>query len=244
MRLIVPLLLAIAIAAPASAQNSAWSYKAIIYAWVPGMDTSFDTAKFGTIEGSSSTTDVLEDLEFAFMGTFEAQTGRFSLIGDLLYTSLSMPSNTPKGFLFDQGIIDTSVSALSGYGLYRVSTDPAIAFDLGVGFRAFSVDATATLVGNKVPTETVGDSESWVDPLVAGRLIVPFNDRWSGSLFADYGSAGSSTTWQGIATVNYALSESWTMNAGYRTMTIEKDLLTIPTTIELSGPLIGFSYNF
>lgn len=244
MRLIVPLLLATAIAAPASAQDSAWNYKVILYAWLPGMSTSFDTANFGTIETEGSSTDVLDDLEMAFMGTFEAQTGRFSLIGDLLYTSLSSPSNTPKGFLFEQSITDVSVTALSGYGLYRVSTDPAIAFDLGVGFRAFSADATTTLVGAKLPTEVIGGSESWVDPLVAGRLIVPFDDRWALALFADYGGTGSSTTWQGIASVNYALSDRWTMNAGYRTMSIEKDVVNIPTTIELSGPLLGFTYSF
>ncbi len=246
MRLIVPLLLATAIAAPASAQDSTWNYKAVIYAWIPGFDTSFETLKFGTVEGNKSSNDVLGDLNFAFMGTLEAQTGRFSLIGDLIYASISMSADTPKGALFSEGVIKTDVTALSGYGMYRVSTDPKLAFDLGVGFRAFSVDATATLVGAAIRTESVGGDSSWVDPLVAARLIVPFNDKWSGTLFGDVGGAGSSNTWQGIATVNYVMSDRWTMNAGYRYMSIEKDLgdAAVPTTIDLSGPLIGFSYSF
>lgn len=251
MRLIVPLLLAAAVAAPASAQDNAWNYKAVVYAWIPALDTSFET-RFGTVEGSQSSNDVLGNLRFAFMGSIEAQNNRFSLIGDLVYANISMSADTPKGAVFSEGIIDTKVTALSGYGLYRVSTDPALAFDLGVGFRAFSVDATATLVGAPtviggfVGTRSVGGEGSWVDPLVAARLIAPFGDRWSGMLFGDFGGAGSSNTWQVVATANYALSDSWTMNAGYRYMSIEKDLgdAEIPTTISLSGPLIGFTYNF
>jgi opacity protein-like surface antigen len=246
MRLIVPLLLATAIAAPASAQDGGWTYKAVIYAWIPALDTSFETAKFGTIEGSASSTDVLGDLNFAFMGSIEAQTGRFSLIGDLVYSSISMSADTPKGALFSEGVVKTDVTALSGYGMYRVSTDPALAFDLGVGFRAFSVDATATLEGVAANTRSVGGDSSWVDPLVAARMVVPFGEKWTGLLFGDVGGAGSSNTWQVIATANYKMSDRWTMNAGYRYMSIEKDLgdAEVPTTISLSGPLIGFTYNF
>lgn len=244
MRLIATLLAATALAAPASAQDNAWSYKAIIYAWIPAFDTSFETERFGTIEGSQSSNDVLGDLNFAFMGLIEAQRGRFSLIGDLLYASVSMDADRPRGFVFDESVVKTNVTAISGYGLYRVSTDPQVAFDLGVGFRAFSVDATASLLGNNRETISIGGDTSWVDPLVAARLIVPFGEKWSGTLFADIGGAGSSETWQAIASVNYALSDRWTMNAGYRTMSIEKDIGEVPTTIKLNGPVIGFSYNF
>lgn len=246
MRLIASLLVATALAAPASAQDSAWSYKATVYAWIPAFDTSFETVKFGTVEGNQSSTDILDDLNFAFMGTLEAQTGRFSLIGDLVYASISMSADTPKGVLYSEGVIKTDVTAVSGYGLYRVSTDPRLAFDLGVGFRAFSVDATATLVGAAMPTESVGGDGSWVDPLLAARMIVPFGERWSGLLFGDVGGTGSSDTWQIIASANYKLGDNWTMNAGYRYMSIEKDLgdAEVPTTIGLSGPLIGFTYSF
>jgi opacity protein-like surface antigen len=246
MRLIVPLLLATAAALPASAQDSAWTYKAVIYAWIPALDTSFETDSFGTVEGSQSSNDVLGDLNFAFMGSLEAQTGRFSLIGDLVYASITMDADTPKGALFSEGQIKTDVTALSGYGMYRVSTDPSLAFDLGVGFRAFSVDATASLIGNDAKTRSVGGSSDWVDPLVAARLVMPFGEKWSGLLFGDVGGAGSSSTWQVIATANYKLGENWTMNAGYRYMSVEKDLgdAAVPTTISLSGPLIGFTYSF
>ncbi len=246
MRLIAPLLAATVLASAASAQESDWTYKATVYAWIPAIDTSFDTANFGTVEGSQSSNDVLSDLNFAFMGTLEAQTGRFSLIGDLIYASVSMDADTPRGVLYSEGVIKTNVTALSGYGMYRVSTDPALAFDLGVGFRAFSVDATATLVGAALATQSVGGDSTWVDPLVAGRMIVPFGEKWTGMVFGDVGGTGSSDTWQVIATANYALSDRWTMNAGYRYMSIEKDLgdVEVPTTISLSGPLIGFTYSF
>jgi opacity protein-like surface antigen len=244
MRLVVPLALSLAAAAPVSAQGTDWSYAAVIYAWLPGIDSSFET-EFGTVESSLSTGDVLDDLDFAFMGAFEARTGNWSLIGDLLYSRLSDGRATPRGVLFSEATLKTSVTALTGYALYRLSGDAPVAADLGLGFRAFNVTADATLTSaSRLETRSASGDSNWVDPLIAGRLIVPFDDLWSGTLIADAGGTGASDTWQALATVNYRISDAWSVNAGYRYMSIEKELSGIPTTLDLSGPLIGFSYRF
>jgi opacity protein-like surface antigen len=244
MRLAIPLALAVATATPATAQTADWSYTAFVYAWLPGIDASFES-QFGTVASNRSTSDVLDDLDFAFMGSFEARTGRWSFIGDLLYARLSDSQATSRNLAFSEATLKSSVTALTGYAMYRMSDGAEIAVDLGLGFRAFNASAEATLTSaGRVETRSASGDSNWVDPLVAARLIVPFDDRWSGTLIADAGGTGASNTWQVLAMVNYAMTENWAVSAGYRYMELEKDLSGIPTTMDLSGPMIGFSYSF
>ncbi|MDG4561899.1 MAG: hypothetical protein P9E88_11450, partial [Candidatus Competibacter sp.] len=76
--------LAVALATPALAQDSGWSFALSPYAWTPGLTSSAETA-WGTVEVDKSIGDVLSDLDVAFMGAFEARNGPWSLIADLFY---------------------------------------------------------------------------------------------------------------------------------------------------------------
>ena len=245
MRLLLPLGLALAAAAPAAAQDGNWHYSAFVYGWLPGIDSTVDS-KFGAVEASKSTSDVLDDLDFAFMGAFEAQNDQWSFIGDLLYASMSEGKATPLGLAYSEATLKDSVTALTGYALYRVSGPSDVAVDLGLGLRGFSLSAEATLTGAAAKTQTASMDETWVDPLIAARVILPFNDLWSATALVDAGGTNSSNTWQALATVNYKMSENWSVNAGYRYMHVEKDVgdLPTPTTLDLSGPMIGVSYRF
>lgn len=235
--------LAVAVASPASAQDQNWDYKATLYGWLPGMTTSVETS-FGTIESSSSGSDALSDLDFAFMGTFAAQNDRWGFVGDLLYVSLSDSKDTPFA-LFGEGTVGVEATALSGYALYRLTTDPALNFDMGVGFRAFDMDVDVTLSPGVLPGEAQSIGATWVDPLIAARMEVPLDDRWFLNGFADFGgTGGGDQTWQVYGAVGYAFSEAWSMQGGYRYMDISKEIEGRDVSVDLSGPLIAFTYQF
>lgn len=105
--------LAVALATPALAQGSDWSFALSPYVWVPGITTSVETAR-GTVEADMSRSDVLSKLDFAFMGAFEARQGRWGLIADLFYANLSQSHSTSLGVLFSRAKIETEAKALSG----------------------------------------------------------------------------------------------------------------------------------
>lgn len=236
--------LAVILASSSIVQAQDWETKATLYGWLPGMTTSIDT-DFGTLESSSSGSDALSDLEFAFMGTFAAQRGRWGFVGDLLYVSLSDTKDTPLA-LFGDGTIGVSTTALSGYALYRLTTDPKLNFDLGVGFRAFdlSVDVSLSPGAAGVAAERRA-SGSWIDPLIAARLEVPIDESWFLTGFADYGgTGGGEETWQVFGSVGYAFSETWSGQIGYRHMDISKRLDGRDVSVELGGPVIAMSYKF
>jgi hypothetical protein len=245
MRLSILTLVLVASAVPAAAQDTDWDYSATLYGWLPSMSASIET-QFGTIDGDSGSGIDLSNLDMAFMGTFSARSGAWSFIADAIYTDMSPTQDTPFGLAFSEAVIDVKVAALSGYAAYRVYDSPEIAFDVGGGFRAFAMDVDTTLVGVGRPNESQSQSASWVDPLIAARVVVPFNEKWYATGFADIGGyvTQDSSTWQALAIIGYNFNDAWSAEFGYRYMNIEKDVDGRDITIGLGGPLVGVSWNF
>ncbi len=230
-------------AGPVAAQD--WTFDATLYGWIPGLSVSLDTA-LGEIETESSGSDALEDLDMAFMGTFEARTGRWGLLGDLIYADLSATEDTPFGLAFSDAEVETRLVAFSGYAAYRVHDSPRLAFDVAGGFRTFGLDVDASLKSaGRVRDRDFSAEETWTVPLVGARVTAPFNDRWFGAAFADVGGlSGDSSTWQALATVGYRFDARWSARFGYRYMSIEKEIDGRDLTVGLSGPVIGISARF
>jgi opacity protein-like surface antigen len=235
--------LAMLLAGPAAAQDAQWSFAASLYAWVPGMDASVGT-DLGTVDSSLTGSDALANLDMALMGTFEARRGKLGLLGDLIYADLSSSQDTPFGLLFRRAEVDTKLTAVSGYATYRVYDTDTMSIDLGGGFRAFGLDLDTSLEAGLLPEQNFDTSESWVDPLVMARFIVPINERWFTTAFADVGGLDSSSTWQAFASVGYRFDERWSTQLGYRYMQIEKEISGQDASIELYGPLLGFTVRF
>ena len=239
----ITIALALLLAGPASAQDQTWDYKATLYGWLPGMTTSVETG-FGTIESESSGSDALSDLDFVFMGTFAAQQGRWGFVSDLLYVSLSDTKDTPLA-LFGEATVAVEATALSGYALYRLTTDPALNFDIGAGFRAFDLDVDLTLSPGIAPGASQRVGDTWIDPVIAARLEMPVDENWFLTGFADFGgTGGGDQTWQVFGSVGYAFSENWSAQVGYRYMDISKEIDGRDVSVDLGGPVIGMTYSF
>jgi hypothetical protein len=244
---ILPLLTigALSVAGPTLAQD--WSYEARLYGWVPAMDVSVDT-RFGDLESSGSGSDALSALDMAFMGTFEARRGKWGLLGDLIYTDLSNSQDTTFGRVFKDVEVDLKLTALSAYALYRVYETDAVAVDVGGGFRAFGmkIDTKLNAASPDVSDRDLEVDTSWVDPLVAARVIAPFGDKWFAAAYADAGGyvTQDSSTWQAVGTVGYRFNERWSAQFGYRYMNIEKDINDKDVSVDLYGPVLGVAVSF
>jgi hypothetical protein len=231
------------VAQSATAQEADWRYKATFYGWFPGLSASVDT-RFGTVDADVSAADALENLDMAFMATFGAQNGRWGFAADLLYTDISATQPTPFA-LYGDATVKQTLTALSGYVLYRVTQDPAFVFDVGAGFRTFNLDIDVSLSEGVAKAASESISRSWTDPVIAARMNVPINEKWFVEGFADYGGTGSGDeTWQIYAGVGYRISEDWSTQLGYRTMNISKEVDTRDVSADLSGALIAFTYSF
>jgi opacity protein-like surface antigen len=231
-------------ATPAAAQD--WSYDASIYLWFPQTNVTVDTP-LGTVEGELSISDALQDLDFAFMGAIEARNGPWGIVGDFVYFDISSEAPTPRGLLFSDVAVDTKLTLLSAYGLYRFHEDATVSLDFGVGLRAVWADTKTSFVGNLASPRVFEADDNWVDPLLAARLKAKFSEDWYGALFLDGGGfgVGSDSTYQVLATVGYQINERWAVQGGYRYLAIDKDSDdSSDIDIDLSGPIIGAVYSF
>lgn len=233
-------------AAPAAAQDG-WSFAVTPYLWFSGITASVDTERFGTVETEESISDVLSALDFAFMGAVEARRGRWSLIGDFFYSDLSSDADTPVGLLFAEARTKTKLTTFSGYAGYRVFEDPKGYVDLLGGFRYVNSQVDLTLKPGLAPRNVdFNIDESWVDPVLGARGRIAFDEHWWGQAAFDVGGFDGSNdfTWQALGTVGYQFNAAWSVQGGYRYLDLQKEMEGLDVELELSGPIVGFTYRF
>lgn len=232
-------------AGQASAQSSEWSYSATLYGWFAGLDTSVET-DLGTINADLSSKDVLENLDATLMAAFEARRGQWGFVLDGLYSELSASQSTPFGSSYSEAIVNTKLSQITGLALYRFHSTPVVQVDAGAGLRWFNVDMGVTLTpGTLGTTRSSSVGESWVDPVLAARVILPINDTWTATALVDFGGTGADDkTWQALASVQYRFNDKWSAAFGYRTMNLQHDIGGRPNEITLSGPFIAAGFRF
>jgi opacity protein-like surface antigen len=232
-----------AAAGPAAAQSNDWTFYLSQYLCITDPTVPAHTPN-GEVSQTLSFSDAIENLEFAFMGTVEARNGPWSVIGDLLYFKLAEVASTPNQVLFSDVDVESKTTVLSSYLTYRAYSTDTMVFDVGAGFRAFWTSLDTTFVGAAAPTESFSQDKNWVDPVVAARVRMAFNDQWFGTLMLDAGGYDDSTTWQALATVGYRLNDQWTFLGGYRYLQAEWDTDFGETSLEFSGPILGVAYRF
>lgn len=236
-----------AAAGEAQAQSD-WEYALSAYGWFTGMSTELDTA-FGTVEAELSFGDIWDQLDFAAFGTFEARNGRWALVTDLNYAKLSAGNDTPVGLAFDSVTVDTRLTIISALAAYSIIDRSDLRVDLAGGIRYYDVsigvDLTAAL---PIDNRSASFGDSWVDPVVGVRMRAPLSDDWFFNGFADVGGFGlgdaSDLSWQVYAGVGYHFNETWSIQGGYRYLSIDKEIDGRDTRLELYGPLIGVTARF
>lgn len=241
-------ILAVMLAAPVAAQDagdSGWEFAISPYLWASGIESSVET-QWGTVGVDLSASDIFSNLDFAFMGVFEARKSRWGLIADVFYVDLSASRDNPLGGAFSRARVGTKAKALSAYAAYRVSDSEQIAVDLLGGFRVSELDIGLTLSPGGLPGQSLGVSETWVDPVVGARVRYEIGGSWFATAFADVGGFGgdSDSTWQVFASVGYQLDERWSFQAGWRHYSAEKEIDGVDVETEFDGPLLGLTFRF
>lgn len=88
--------------APASAQETGWSYDPSSYRWFPDTVTKADTP-YGTAESKLDVGDALKALDFGVMLSGAAHRGRWAFTGDLVHLDLTADARTPLGVFYSGG---------------------------------------------------------------------------------------------------------------------------------------------
>jgi len=214
---------ALAPATAAAQAADAWHFDAALYLYLPSVD---GTTKFGT-GGSDATVNaskVLESLNAAFMGAFEARRGQWGGFTDFVYVDFNHSSSTTRDLSIGGIPLPADVSAslsfdLKGYawtlaGLYRVVPDPVSPIDVFAGARLLDIKENVAwqLSGNigQFPISgQAGNQEASVhnwDAIVGakGRFALTADGKWFVPYYLDIGTGNSSFTWQAMAGIGYS----------------------------------------
>ncbi len=231
-------------AARATEALEGWTFAVSPYAWLPGLSTSVGTPQ-GTVDVDMSTSDVVSDLNFAFMGAAEARKGKWGLIADFIYSDISSSEPTPLGLLWDKATADTRLSALTVYAGYRVFEDERAAVDVLAGGRFYWLNVDFALTPNRARGLEYNLNDDWADPVFGLRGRYNFNENWFATALGDLGGfAGDDNSWQVFGSVGYQFNPTWSVQAGWRYMDVEKTVSGTDLAIGLNGPMIGFTGRF
>ncbi|ESQ75147.1 hypothetical protein [Asticcacaulis sp. AC402] len=245
----VPTLAAIALIMPgAAAAQSQWDYTATLYGWFPGVSSEIVTP-VGVVEGEAEFEEILETLDIAFLGAFEARKDRLSLIGDVQYFDIGVETEPPVGLPYSEAEIDSKLALASAYATYAVVDTEDLRLDVGGGLRYLDLSIDTHLAGQgSTPDATFNNEGGWADVLVAARITKAFNDNWYGVAYADVGGFGlgdsSDLTWQVAGSLGYRFDDRWSMIGGYRHMSIERVFGNADVKSEVSGPFLGLQAKF
>jgi opacity protein-like surface antigen len=233
-----------------------WSLQITPYLWASGI--SGDISPFRrapTIGIDKSFSDILDDLNFGGFVNVWARYDRFVFSADVMYVDTTDSHVTgplpgygpfPPGGNISADVDTTEFMSTIEAG-YRLYASPKFTLDALAGARIWQISNTVTGTYSFAPF-TVSHKESfgWVDPVIAARAFFSFTDRLSTMLQADVGGfgAGSDSTWQVLATVNYAFRPNMAISAGYKYLHVDYDKDGYVFDTDLSGPVLGFTYRF
>lgn len=230
------------VATPAQAQ---WDKEIGFYLWALGLDGDM------TIRGQTASTDVsfgdiFDVLEFAFSLHVEAEhpSDKWGIFFDAYVAQLGDDLATPPGEF------DIDMSFLELAAAYRTAQE----FQLFFGLRSVTIDGLLRIrpptPGPGQPTLQVGDEQSFVDPMIGGRLVTPIGQKWT--FRGRFDAAGFGVSDGSDLTLNlqllgqYQATNKLSLLFGYRVMDMDYEDTDagFGMDVTMSGPVLAASFSF
>jgi opacity protein-like surface antigen len=222
--------------------SEAWSARFTLYGWLPsisGSQSGPDEVPFVNLDSTS----VFDALEGAFFGTAEIRKGRIGFLLDYVYADLASDGTTRR---LDLPVdVGTTVSMGTFALAYRVHEREDVSVDVFGGARPFSVEASGSLTLPVIGEIDRGTTVEWVDPLIGVRGHYQFAEDWGFTTILDVGGFQSDdTSWEAIATVDYAFNDTVSALLGYRYLSIDYESDEAKLDLDLQGPMLGVAFSF
>lgn len=229
-----------------SIDDTQWHYRLTPYIWGAGLEGR--VGKFGRrADVSKSFSDVLDGLDLGAMLAFEARLGRYGVLTDLLYVSLSESDTipTPIGIDVDANAkVKATTFMLAGQ--YRATQDDWGYLDLVGGARYWGLRTDISASLGSLFSVDGSDKESWVDPIVGVKGTYHLGERtyftgWAMIGGFDVGSRFSSDL---MGALGYKLTDQSALLLAYRRMQVDYSSSDFVFDASLQGPALGWDYRF
>jgi hypothetical protein len=204
-----------AAAAASTAPESDWHFTVSPYLWLPGVHGSIAGPNGGEFGFSASPGDLLSHARIGLMGVVEPRYKRIVMPLDIFWIRLgsdrALP-NTPG-----QGVANLHATEffLSQKVGYRLIDSEKLKIDALAGFRYWYFGENLSFTTNTLNFSGV---QSWVDPLVGGRITGIPMPKVEVTIGGDVGGwgAGSQIDYQIFGLLGYRIKPALALQVGYR----------------------------
>lgn len=244
--------------------NDQWRFNALIYVYLPDIGGTSTFPPNGASESATvDSSKILENLKFAFMGTFDASKGRWGISNDLMYLDVGGDKSGTRDISIGGGGIPAGASAnvnldVKGLiwtvaGTYEAVATPDARLQVLAGARLLSVKQNLgwEVTGNigSIPLAgRQGSNEAKVDNWDAvvglrGRVMFGSDRAWFVPYYVDVGTGDSDLTWQAIGGIGYAFK--WgDVIAAWRYLDYNLKSSDKIQSINFNGPAIGVAFHW
>jgi len=232
------------VAAAPTPQGSSdkWEFVGYAYLWLAGIKGTVGVGPL-TTDIDPGFSDILNSLNFGFMGSFQAKKNKFILTTDLMYLDLEQTKAT-GGTLFSSLNVNTKTFMLSPVAGYRLYTKEGASLDAIAGIRFWHtstrLEAGPALLAGRVE-ET---SKNWADVIGGLRGYKRLSRKFSLIGRGDFGGGGSDYTYQLFGGVGMDVSRKATLIAGYRNLYVKYTRGNFLFDGSIRGVLLGATFTF
>jgi hypothetical protein len=241
--LLLPQVLILALAVTAAAQGAGdgdtLRFGLGLYGWYA--DVSGDSAGGGKTEVEAE--DLVKNLKMGFMGLFEAQKGKWSLLADVIYIDVGDDGDIAEGLEAEVELTNWVVTPMVAY---RIWENDRLSVNALAGARYLSIKADVGL-NSRAPLpegrRDVSESGGNWDGILGLRGHAKLGGKWYLPYHLDIGAGDAKLTWQGMAAIGYSFSRI-DVAAGYRYLEWDFDDRPIFDNLAIHGPFAGIKFWF
>ena len=221
-----------------------WQFQLTPYLWIAGVKGRAGVGNL-VVDVDAALTDDDVDLNFGFMGTFEARKNRFVILTDLQYSNLGTDRATP-GPLFSSASADFKTFVLDPEVGYRIveNREKGAFVDVLGGIRYWHLETDLTFNAGLVSSVTASRSKSWVDGVAGIRGRAHLSPRLFVTGKADLGGGGSDFSYQLFGGGGLLMGSRDALIAGWRHLAVNYNKDGFLFDNSLSGPVFGLGIRF
>jgi len=226
-------------AAPQPAATDTWQYQLTPYLWIPTISGRAGIGNLVT-DTSVSVGNAKVELNFGFMGTFEARKNKLIILTDLQYSDIATEKGNP-GPLFSSSRASFKTFVFDPEVGYRIlDNGKGATLDVLGGLRYWHLNADLAFRAGLLPAVEVTRSRSWIDGVVGLRGKAALSQRWFVTGKADLGGGGSNFTYQLFGGVGVNVGKRFALVGGYRDLNVNYNKDGFLFDMSLHGPIVGF----
>lgn len=224
-----------------------WHVTLTPYLWMPGLRGEISTiAGLPPVKVDKTFSQVMEDIDAAFMFLGQVRKGRYGGLLGYIYTNNATTGAFP-GTTYSTLDTKTENSTFDVAGFYRGWTWENTFVDAVLGARIWNARLDLDLGQGTEPARSESENQTWVDPLIGGKASYAAGDTgWfvNGFLFVGGIGAGSDFMWDVDANVGFQWVPSFMTLVGYRYLDVKYKNEGFVYDVAQAGLVLAVSLQF